>query len=111
MKLAYYLNQPMAALPATGEKTAIPTEYSAVECDQPNVICETVKQAEDGEGTILRFYECANKRTKATVRVGLPAKKAYLCDLMENELKELPLQNGSFRYFFGNFEIVTVKIC
>lgn len=110
VKMAYYLNQPMAVLPATGEKTTIPTGYSAVECDQPNVICETVKQAENGEGTILRFYECANKRTKATVKVGLPAKKVYLCDLLENELEELPLQNGCFRYLFGNFEIVTVKM-
>lgn len=28
----------------------------------------------------------------------------------ENELEELPMENGSFRYPFGNFEIVTVKL-
>ena len=110
VKMAYYLNQPMTAIPATGEKTVIPKEYAAVECDCPNIVCETVKAAEDGSGTILRFYECANKRTRAKITVGLPATKAILCDLMENELEELPMENGSFRYPFGNFEIVTVKL-
>ncbi len=110
VKLAYDLNQPMKIIPATGKKTTVPTEYSAADCDSANIICETVKPAEDGNGTILRFYECANKRTRATVRVGLSGRKAYLCDLMENEQKELPMQNGNFSYTFSNFEIVTVKI-
>lgn len=110
VKLAYELNLPMKAIPATGSKTAIPAEFSVAESNCKNVVCETVKAAEDGNGTILRFYECANKRTKAIVKIGLPAKKAYLCDLMENELQELPLENGAFEYRFGNFEIVTVKI-
>lgn len=110
VKRAYYLNQPMEAIPATGKQTTIPTDFSAVECDKPNLICETVKDAEDGKGTILRFYESANKRTKATVTLGLPAKKVYLCDLSENELCELPLNDGKFTYAFGNFEIATFKI-
>ena len=110
VKMAYYLNQPMTAIPATGEKTVIPKEYAAVECDCPNIVCETVKAAEDGSGTILRFYECANKRTPARVTIGLPAKKVFLCDLMENVLEEIPVSNGLFRHTFANFEILTIRV-
>lgn len=110
VKLAYYLNQPMIAIPATGTKNVIPVDYSAVECDCSNIICETVKEAEDGNGIILRFYECANKRTKGIIRIGFCAKKVFLCDLMENALEELSLENGSFCYTFGNFEIATVRL-
>ena len=110
VKRAYYLNQPMEAVQATGKKTTVPTAFSAVETDRENLICETVKAAEDGKGIILRFYESANRRTKAKVKLGLLAKKVFLCDLSENILCELPLSNGAFAYTFGNFEIATFKI-
>ena len=108
--LAYYLNQPMTAVPATGTETLIPPEYAAVECDCANIICETMKPAEDGNGVVMRFYECANKRTPARVTIGLPAKKVFLCDLMENVLEEIPVSNGLFRHTFANFEILTIRV-
>ena len=110
VKRAYYLNEPMTAVRATGKKTTIPAAWSAVTVDRENVICETVKEAENGDGVIVRFYECADRRTTATVKLGLPAGEVFLCDLMENELEKLPLTNGAFTHTFGNFEIVTVKI-
>ena len=33
-----------------------------------------------------------------------------LCDLLENELEELPVENGAITVPVKNFEIVTVKI-
>lgn len=30
--------------------------------DSPNVVIETVKQAEDGNGVIVRLYECGRTR-------------------------------------------------
>ena len=110
VRFAYELNDPMTALPGSGAETTIPSEFSAVCCNAPNVISETVKAAEDGSGTIFRFYECANKRTRAALKFGLPAKKVSLCDLMENELEELPLTDGTVNCTFGNFEIVTLKL-
>ena len=81
-----------------------------MECDCANIICETVKPAEDGNGVVMRFYECANTRTPASVTIGLPAKQVFLCDLMENVLEELPLTDGSFQHTFGNFEILTIRV-
>ncbi len=110
VKEAYLLNNPMKAVSAAGGETTIPTALSAVRTGAENVICETVKPAENGEGSVLRFYECKNCRTKTTVKLGLSAEKVFLCDLMENELSEIPVRNGEFCLDFKGFEIITVKV-
>lgn len=51
---AYFLNQPVRA---TAGGTA-GEAYSLASVDAKNVILETVKQAEDGDGVIVRLYEC-----------------------------------------------------
>lgn len=109
-ELAYYLNEPMTAVKATGEKTALPKNFSTVTIDRENIICETVKTAENGKGTVLRFYESQNKKTKAKVTLGIDAKKVTLCDLMENELCELPVKDGTVTLDFSGFEILTIKV-
>ncbi|MBE6703419.1 MAG: alpha-mannosidase [Ruminococcaceae bacterium] len=107
---AYYLNQSMTAVAAAGEADTLPTAYCPMSLDKDNVICETVKQAEDGEGTVLRLYECRNRRTKATLSLGLPAKQVFVCDMMEREQAELPLVNGRVALTLGGFEILTLKV-
>ena len=109
VRLAYDLNNPMVAIPAMGDADTLPTSYSAVSFDRDHVICETVKAAEDGDGTIIRFYEAKNMRGKVKVTLGIPAEKVYVCDLMENELSELPIENGCVTYSVSPFEIVTLK--
>lgn len=109
VRRAYDLNLPMTALAATGDKNSIPTAFSAVSLDTDHVICETVKAAERGEGTVLRLYECKNIRGSVGLTLGLGAKKAWLCDLMENELREIPVEDGHISLAVGGFEILTVK--
>ncbi len=93
-----------------GECDTLPARYSAISLDQDHVICETVKAAEDGDGTIVRFFETKNRRGKVRVTLGFPASKAYLCDLMENELEELDVVDGSISLKVSPFEIVTMKV-
>ena len=109
-KEAYYLNYPMTALAASGDKDTLPLSFSLVATDAENVICETVKRAEREDATILRLYECQNKRTTATLSLGIPVHEAYLCDMMERELHPLPVADGSITLPFRGFEIHTVKI-
>ena len=110
IKQAYLLNQPLTALKASGEKNLIPAEYSAVSVDNECLVCDTVKEEENGEGTIIRLYESKNTRGKATLTTSLKAEKAYLCDLMENELRELEIKDGKILIDFKGFEIITVKL-
>ena len=107
---AYYLNLPMTAVAATGERDTLPTAFSALSLDRENVICETVKKAERDEDTVLRLYENRNCRTKATLQLGIPAKQVFVCDMMERELYELPVENGRVALSLGGFEILTLKV-
>jgi alpha-mannosidase len=106
---AYNLNQPLLASPVTGENGDLPTSFSLVSCDNESIIIETVKKAEVDNGMIVRFYESFGGKTNATVQVAPGFTKAYLCDLMENELQELPIRNDCVSLPIHNFEIVTLK--
>lgn len=110
VKRAYMLNAPMVAVKAMGDATVVPTEYSAVSIDCDHVACETVKEEEDGEGTVIRMYEYKNIRGKVKVKVGIPFEKAYLCDMLEREICELPVNNGVVTCDIKGFEILTVKV-
>ncbi len=110
IKQAYYLNYPMVATPAKGEKDSLPAAFSAVTVNRENVICETVKQAEYGRDTIIRLYESANIRTDLEVILGVPAKEVYICDMMENETEKLEIKNGKVCLKVGGFEIITLKV-
>jgi trk system potassium uptake protein TrkA len=66
-------------------------------------------KAEEGDGLILRLYEAFGKRTQAQIRTAVGG-KVYLCDLMERELEQLPLEEGCIPVCLSGFEIVTLKI-
>ena len=105
---AYALNQPMLTAAAAGSGKG-PARFSLVSCDKESLILETVKKAEADGGMILRMYESFGGRCTAKVRVAPGFKKAYLCDLMENELEELALENDTVTLPVSNFEIITLK--
>ena len=109
-KYAYYLNYPMTAVKASGDVSVIPEIYSAVSIDRDNVICETVKEAEDGTGTVIRLYEYRNICGETEFTASVKAEKCYLCDMMENELKELPFDGQKVKLNLKGFEIVTLKL-
>ena len=108
--LAYDLNNPMTVLPAAGEKDSIPAAFCTVASDAPNVLCEAVKQAEDGADTVYRFFECSNTATTATLRFGYPVKSVMLCDMSENDLQELTVRDNAVALDFRAFEIQTLRV-
>ncbi|MCQ2432106.1 MAG: glycosyl hydrolase-related protein, partial [Clostridia bacterium] len=105
---AYKLNRPLEAAPAKG-CGKLPASYSLVSADCENVIIETVKQAEDGKGIIVRMYEAWNKKSTVTLNLGFDAKKISLCDLMENKISEIGA-GKEVKVPVSNFEIVTLYI-
>ena len=106
---AYYLNYPMRAVAAEGKESSLPESFSLVSVDRENVICETVKESECGNDTVVRLYESKNMKCEAELTVGFDAKTCYLCDMLEREIKELPVNNGTVKIPMGAFEIVTLK--
>ena len=85
--------------------------FSAVTVDKANVILDTMKPAEDGSGDIvLRLYEAKKAAAKAEVSLQFGAAKAYLCDMLENIIEEVPVTDGKIVLPFRAFEIKTVRV-
>lgn len=103
---SYKLNQPAYVLPAgtPGKR------YSYAAVDKSNVILETVKQAEDGQGTILRLYECENARTKFTLTVPPTTTQACITNLLEEPQHPLTVTNGQIPCTIHPYEILTIRI-
>ena len=103
---AYFLNQPTRV---TNGGTAGET-YSLASVDAKNVILETVKQAEDGDGVIVRLYECENARTTTKLHWNRPIASVTECDLQENALCDVPVEDGTFKFIIKPYEIKTFRI-
>lgn len=108
-KQAYLLNNPFVAVIANGNGK-LSERYSFASADKPNVIIDTVKRAEDSDDIIVRLFESENKTTDVNVKFAANVKKVVLCDLMENELEDLPVKDGVISIRVKPFEIVTLKI-
>lgn len=103
---AYFLNQPVRATAGglAGEA------YSLASVDAKNVILETVKQAEDGNGVIVRLYECENARTTTKLHWNRSIASVTECDLQENALTDVPVEGGTFKFTIKPYEIKTFRI-
>ena len=108
--MAYDLNNPMVLCEARAEKDSLPTEFSMVNTNCENILCEVVKQAEGSDELIFRFYENSNTKTKSEICFGFDINKVELCDMMENSLEELDTHNRTVHLDFGAFEIHTLKV-
>lgn len=106
---AYLLNQPMNALNITANDGSLNDTYSLVSCDKENIIIECVKKAEEDDSMVVRLYDAYDRRAKATVTVPDVFKSAYICNMLEEDIAELELENGKVTLNVSNFEIVTLK--
>ena len=107
---AYSLNQPAEALVLPPQEGALPETFSFASCNKENVVLETLKQADDGSGTILRLYDAFDRRSRPTIRFGVPVKQVWLCDMLENEEQEIAVNDNTVTLDLKNFEILTLKI-
>jgi len=81
------------------------------EVDKPNVLLLTLKQAEDGEGLIVRLIEIEGKYTKT--KVTLPfftIARAYRTNLVEENEKILSAQKHTVEVSVKAFGITTIRV-
>ncbi len=103
---SYKLNLPAYAVPAGTPGRC--DSFASV--DAKNVILETVKRAEDGNGVVLRLYESENSRTEAVLHVPAEFHAAYSTDLLENIEQPLALADGNVTLLLKPYEIKTVLL-
>ena len=117
---AYLLNDPIivyeskvkgAALSSLkGQRSKGANLSSLVSCDAPNVIVETVKQAEDGDGIIVRLYESHRKRGQVQVRFGGGVEEAWTTNLLEENESALSVDQDSILLHMKPYQIVTLRV-
>lgn len=97
--------------PLLAEGTAVDgISLTGYETSCDNIVLDTVKLAEDGSGDrIYRFYE--SKKAAVNAKIRLPqCKKAVLCDMLENPVSEVEVEDGVVELPFHTFEIKTVRV-
>ena len=74
------------------------------------VVLETIKKAERGNGTVLRFYEPFGKR--ASIRLHLEGERKNIreTDLMEGTIRDVEIRDGAIDLDFLSFEIKTLMV-
>ena len=103
---AYRLNQP--ALSVRGGQAG--TEYSLASVQPANVILETVKQAEDGDGVIVRLYETENARTEACLTWNRPIASGEECNCIEEKQADAAFDSACIPFVIKPYEIKTFRI-
>lgn len=88
------------------------TQGSFLDVNDPSILLETWKPAEDGNGTILRFLDLGGAERPVTVRTPfLHLSNARRTDVVERDKEQLPLIGSQgFQFTIGHREIVTVRI-
>jgi len=82
-----------------------------IKADQPNIVIETIKKAEDGNGIIIRLYESQRKRKKVTIQTGFLIQSASQVNLLENDPRQLDLiGRNQVELDIKPYQIVTLRI-
>lgn len=103
---AYELNMKPLCVPAALEEP----EEPPITLEPSNLIVESIKPAEDGNGCVVRFYDSECTTSRAKLRLRLPVRRVAETNMLEDEIAELPLRDGVVERVVKPFEIVTVKL-
>ena len=75
------------------------------------MVLETIKRAEDGDGAIVRMYECENSLTNVTLDWNLPFHAAESCNCLEQPDGEpVEVKDGKITFTVRPYEIKTIRI-
>ena len=80
------------------------------EVDDPNLILETVKRAEDSDAIVLRLYEPYGARGVARVRLNVPFSAARRANALEDDGEALEFDGPAIVVPYRPHEILTVKV-
>jgi alpha-mannosidase len=108
---AYALNDPAIAVRCERTETEATVDpVTLFSVDSPNVVVETVKRAEDGDGVIVRLYEAQRRRNQVKLSAAFPLAGAWRTNIMEEKQADLSVQGNSVTFSVKPYEIVTLRL-
>ena len=115
---AYRLNDPVIGYRCSvnGDRLLVNSEKpitdyrSLVTVSAPNIIVETVKRAEDGDGLIVRFYESQRRRGAVTLTCAFPLARVEKVNLLEETQETLTPEGNQVTLFVRPYEIISLRL-
>ena len=91
-------------------KGAFPSQKQYVKFDNPYLHVTACKQAEDGDTTILRFFNLSDKAQTLNATLSNLVTKVYRTNLNEERMGELTLKDGVLTMEIPQKKIVTIEL-
>ena len=110
MAKAYAFNVPLVAQPVAPRAGDLPAAHSFVSVEPANIVLDTFKPAENGERLVLRFYESYGTKTRAKVKINLHLTSIWETNLMEEDEREIAINQGFIELDFKPYEIKTLAL-
>lgn len=108
---AYALNDPLVVGKGPGDVPQRPLPFNSfVQVDQPHVVIETVKQAEDGRGVIVRLYENQRRRGVVSLTTGFPLGEVWRTNLLEEDEANLSITGRKVLLNIKPYQIMTLRL-
>jgi len=107
---AYALNDPTIVFEPPQPSSQTNSIAPLVSVNRENMVIETIKQAEDGNGIIVRMYESMRQRGNATLRTGFKLGEAYKTNLLEQTAESLEISDNRLMLYTRPHEIVTLRL-
>lgn len=107
---AYALNVPFEAFAGDACGDKVLPAFSFAQVSHLNVIIDTVKGAEDGDGLIVRVYESQGARCTADIHFGFDVSSVCECNLMEQNEREVVVNDGKISFAIKPYEIKTFRV-
>jgi alpha-mannosidase len=118
---AYALNDPLLVKPFTvtaarqrradeGAEGLADGSLAFVSVDAPNVVVETIKKAETGQGLIVRLYESQRKRGRFSLSTAFRLTEAWRTNLLEENQERLDVKDHGLELEIKPYQIVTLRL-
>lgn len=110
---AYMLNYPLlTAGGGAAQDAALLLAPGLVFTNAPNIVIETIKWAEDGQGVIVRLYENERRRGEVTLHTAFKVIEAAKTNLLEEFLDAAHILETGYGVRFSTrpYEIITLRL-
>jgi alpha-mannosidase len=106
---AHAFNAPLRAVAGSAGGGSLPLEMSFVEVTPPTFVLTAIKQAEDGNGLILRGFNITDEPQEVRLGLALKVRRAFRTRLDERGREELGVEGKGVHFEAGPKEIVTIR--
>jgi len=107
--MAHAFNAPLRAVPVPPGDGYLPPSSSFAQVDPQEFVITALKQAEDGNGLIVRGYNIASEVREITLRLDRPFRRATRVNLKEETQEKLATNSNAVRFTARAKQIVTIR--